>query len=291
MRRQHLIITLLVLAIAGLTAYGVKHYYDTSKEKVISIPIGFQGEARFNSFLASQRLAEKLNYRVKSTKYLPADSYIAQSTLLIPLESLPAKKDNLQQLKQWIRAGGNLICGSIQEYNEKEQFFLAQPVKDFLNINSATPAHNNDTAYSALRLDDKEFHTEIPLSANFDVRSYNNIHRDKSGDFLYAHRPIGDGSITLLRSLHLFNNDNLQEADHAEFLAHLLARGYEQSLLIIQRRDSLSAWSWLSKNAMPVICSEKESLVAAKFCGALGMVISPLASKEKVILDPELLIL
>lgn len=247
-----IIIIALSAIILLFISWGVKNYFDNTHLVKETIDIGFQGAARQNNFLAAQRLAEYYHMNSVSKKTLPAVISIDHTTLLISLESIPSSGPQLDALRNWVQDGGHLICGAVNPVKEEDMLFLAQPLKDFLNIRSLSLSVGEEAA-EEIQLGDEFFDVEMPLAFNCRLSGYQQVIKDGNGNLISGQRTLGDGKITLLGSIQIFNNDNLEKAQHAALLKSLLIQYDSSSFLLIYRRGTLSAWQWLWENAMPVI--------------------------------------
>src|SRR5262245_23310495 len=124
MSRQALWTIVAALAIVG----GAVWFFNNFERVPDRERVGYQGEARRNSFLAAERLLDRMGVRVHHLKTpielreLPTDG-----TLILPARRNALAPAERERLLEWVAGGGHLIV-------ETEPQRLPDPILDALGV-------------------------------------------------------------------------------------------------------------------------------------------------------------
>lgn len=127
------------VALAGAAAALVALFFSSCEKRSIEIPRGLRGEAARNSYLAAQRMLERMGTPVQSQADLPRASELppAGATLIVPTPRRTLSKANALELHGWVESGGHLIVVSWQLFDDENRAadFVLDPlgVRQYLN--------------------------------------------------------------------------------------------------------------------------------------------------------------
>lgn len=224
--------------------------------------------AKQNNYLVAGRLLEKMGYPIQLSNHyqLPSENGILWLPTLI--HQVPPTATN--ELRAWIYRGNHLIT----TVDRPEQpSTLINPLLDELGI---------ETQRLKLMNAHEEW-LQLPyrheqVNVRFGSYGLGLAHPDQA-DAIFADRlgvravryPLGKGSITVIVNHHLFDNDQIDEADHATLLVHLLP-DYDSAdedndkqkiwLVYADYPPAEGLWPILWRYGQPFIVS----LVLALFC-------------------------
>jgi hypothetical protein len=128
----------LVASVATLAAL----FFLSCEKREIEIPRGYRGEAARNSYLAAQRLLERLGTRVQSFADLSGLSSLPpeDGTLFVFTARQALGKARARELLEWVERGGHLVVVSWQLFDDpkREPDLVLDPigVRQYLNESS-----------------------------------------------------------------------------------------------------------------------------------------------------------
>ncbi len=239
--RTIVVSALAVVAMAGLVAW----YYTTHEKVEEQVWVGYSGEARYNRFLAADRLLNAVGVEAESresflpTTWLPA----ASDTILMRASATVATGEEFDALTAWVNDwGGHLVLLPPREPNAAVDDLLAyfglsleavEPVDsdaaDDDDADAADDASAEDTSADDESSADDDYDYVVFLS-----HTYYRIRSDRedavttlSDDLgnIAVRVAEGNGYVTVVASPAYFTNDFLDEADHARLLLDVVA-GY-----------------------------------------------------------------
>ena len=274
MKRTRLTVALgSVLLILGLVAWALWTHLEWSEREVWT---GYSGEARFNDFLASQRLLERLGQRAASVRGLPAGRHAPgrNDVLLLPSRRARITPWQAASLMTWVQHGGLLVAeGFLPESREaaitQDPLFQtlgarlvwvperpgenAQPGAGSVDLKSFDEA--NRTA--EVRLDGQVLRVRLGAwreLLDLGGRAVRTV-RNASGAKLLQY-DVGQGRVILCTELACFSNPLIAEEDHAAFLAGLV-KGWapDNKVWIVYRETSPSLWMWLRDHAWRAVAA------------------------------------
>ena len=119
----------IALAVVGiLIVLSVAWFLTTHDRVVVQEWVGPSGEARLREFLAVQRFAERMGWKVTDMRSLPElDTLPAQAVLLVPHHRQQLPPPRIAEILSWVDNGGHLIV-------EAESLGVADPLLDRLGV-------------------------------------------------------------------------------------------------------------------------------------------------------------
>ena len=272
MRGRRLAIALgSVLVLAGLVTWALWGRLEWSEREVWT---GYSGEARFNDFLACQRLLERLGQPTSSIRGLPGSGrgLGRNDVILLPQRLARTTPGQAAALAAWVRRGGLLVAeGFLPESREagstQDPLFQAfgARIVQVPEWPGAGPAPGPKLA------DPKAFdEANRQVRVDLDGRSYQvrlgawrelldvggqavRTARNASGAKLLRY-DVGQGRVILCTELACFSNGLIAENDHAAFLSALVQDwSPDNRAWIVYREEPPSLWGWLRERAGRVL--------------------------------------
>ncbi len=234
--RTILISALAVLATAGLVAW----YYATHEKVEEEIWVGYSGEARYNAFLAADRLLNAVGIEAESresflpTTWLPA----ASDTILMRASATVATGEEFDALTQWVSDwGGHLVILPPREPSAAVDDLFANfglsleyiEGDDIDSTDDPVDETADDAAEAEATTADEEYDYEVFLShTDYRIRTDRDdavaTLADELGN-IAVRVADGNGYVTVVASAAYFTNDLIDDADHARLLLDVVA-GY-----------------------------------------------------------------
>ncbi len=217
--------------LAVLGAMLIASWFFATHDRVTETRyVGFHGEARYNPFLAAEMLLDDLGIEADSIAGLSPDRWMPDNvdtvvTRLHPSISVGAQAE---ALRQWVSEGGHLVLLPPESPVEADDVLLS----GFgLTLREAETADGDDAADAERPGEaDEDYAYSIDLD-NTDWRiepigqqALSATLSDSSG-YVAVRRNWDDGYVTVLAADHYFDNDHLEDSDHARLLLDTVA-GY-----------------------------------------------------------------
>jgi Domain of unknown function (DUF4350) len=246
-----------LVLVGGLAALLVAWFLSTHDRVPRREWVGPTGDARTRPFLAAQRFAERMGFKVSEVRSLPElDALPPGGRLLVPNRRQELHAEKLADLVRWAERGGHLIV-------EAELLGVPDPLLERLGVKRA-----------AADAPSKPLAVEVPAAG----RKLNVYFGDgmwleaapaephlRAGARLVSFA-VGRGMVTVATSLHFARNPVSDEQrakagrsiganDHAEFFLHLLALTPGVELMVYFRPERLSLWGFLRDNAAPALAA------------------------------------
>ncbi len=126
-------------ALVAALATGVALFFLSCEKREIEIPRGYRAEAARNSYLAAQRLLERMGTPVRGFADLSGISALPpeHATLFIPTSRQALGKARAQELLDWVERGGHLVVVSWQLFDDpnREADLVLDPIgiRQYLN--------------------------------------------------------------------------------------------------------------------------------------------------------------
>jgi len=278
-----IILLLLFFLLAGLVSWA----YSQLETRIKEVDEGFQGEALTNEYLAAEyflrsmgQSAEKISLFVEVNKPLGVND-----TLLVPSNRIAIDRGHSEELVEWVMEGGHLIItgAAIQsdtpghrDYilddlgisvrrvefdegeNEDETFFDGQPVNvDILDEDNFWQVSFNRSKELSLAND---FTTDLTAGVVAPEITYETVWSIADNDRVYAVQlKLGQGHLTVLSDMSMFNNDSIDNYDHAAFLYSLTSvqAGFSEPSIFYYSlyEEQISLIQWLWNNAWTLVVS------------------------------------
>ncbi len=249
---------------SALLALAVFTFLQLFEQRTFEIPVGYQGEAEHNRYLAAERLLERMGLEVRSlelselTALPPSDA-----TLILPTRRATLSKARSRQLVDWVEAGGHLLVVTWTLWDEVDR--REDPILDPLGFRQYARLEGEGGAAQPLEageiarvqvpgrgeplevMHDPRFQFEAEGgSAIWSIEDANGTH------LLQSH--LGAGYLTALSDDFFMTNTTIAEHDHAE-LVYRLARVGERAgpVWIVFAEDWPGAWQLLRDSAWAVV--------------------------------------
>lgn len=249
---------------SALLALAAFTFLQLFEQRTFEIPVGYQGEAEHNRYLAAERLLERMGLEVRSlelselTALPPSDA-----TLILPTRRATLSKARSRQLVDWVEAGGHLLVVTWTLWDEADR--REDPILDPLGFRQYARLEGEGGAAQPLEageiarvqvpgrgeplevMHDPRFRFEAEGgSAIWSIEDANGTH------LLQTH--LGAGYLTALTDDFFMTNTTIAEHDHAE-LVYRLARVGERAgpVWIVFAEDWPGAWQLLRDRAWAVV--------------------------------------
>lgn len=246
-------VTLITAAIFALFTgwFFVTHERVTSEEYV-----GYDGEARYNRFLAAQLLLAEVGIESESRASLsPADWLPDYSdTLVVSASPAIAVPEQRFMLEEWVRIGGHLVI--LPPFND------AAVVDDFL-MTFGYQFVEVDFEIPGAETEDEEDDTEYEYNVDVDWTRHRievedgyeqsaTLSDDKG--IVVARQPWGNGYVTIVADHRYFANYDIGEMDHGRLFLDTVA-GYVDpgKVWLIYDASFSSLWQLIWSNAPYVV--------------------------------------
>jgi hypothetical protein len=226
MKTSHIYIGLFLFAFGGIIFYICYWFYTNFEYVTETVEIGFQGEARDNSFLAAQRLLERMGTPIKTVPNLPdIEQDLDSEDTVVVINYGPFLSENqTQQLLKWVDAGGHLIIVSETTHDVLGQSNKPDPLLTRLHIYRYQNGLENDEITKALPTAFvwEEYSLKVNFDPDYHIESgefYDPV--EQKGDQYGTHLLFyywGSGIISVLSDLAFIENDKINQYDHAQFL-------------------------------------------------------------------------
>ncbi len=278
-----------------LTAYLGFWFYQNYSWVEEQKEVGFQGLAKRKPLLAAEFFLQKIGVRNKLVNGLVAfrdtTNMHRVSSILIATKRETLNTELVDNLLQWLIAGGNLIvearyCKDTNgESRENYQAEKTAADPDFVfrlwglcvkTLDDKTiKAQGGEASPVTAVLADSEQQTSIQVYFPYwevlkqlkTVKNYDLTWKieDPSGPYLMQYA-VGKGRITVLSTTDIFTNDYIDQYDHARLLLELVqpsdrennnlqSSDMQKSVWLVAVDNMPSLWRWLWQNAGYVMVS------------------------------------
>ena len=250
--KARFVVPAIVITLIGLYAAWFFSTHDRVPSEQWVWP---SGEARTREFLAAERFAERMGWKVSEVRAMPAlDQLPASSVLLVPARRQALHAGRATEILGWVERGGHLIA-------EAESPGVADPLFDQLGVVRArTDPSRGPIALElpkggrALRVWTSDF-----ISLETPAREL----RLRAGNKILSWRH-GRGTVTVATSLRFARNPSFEDhlartgkrpipsiagEDHAEAFFTLLSLTPGRELHVYYRPERLSLTDFLAENA------------------------------------------
>jgi len=222
----------MTLVIAGLVGWFLLTHERQERE----FYVGFSGEARYNPFLAAERLLNELDIEADSRETFRPSEWLppGTDTLVVYANPVLTESAELASLHYWVSVeGGHLVMLPPRNDDVSVDVLLTEfglimePVDDVLeDTGSEEDAADTDAAAEALE-DDVDYEVDLSLTQYrlmaLDADASASLTDDLGN--IVLRRAEGNGYVTAVASEYYFDNYRLNEADHARLLLDVVA-GY-----------------------------------------------------------------
>lgn len=239
--------------VLGLTLLGVllAWFLATHKRDWQTVNLPPQGEASYNPLYAMKRSLQALGQRVESRQRLQLDSLplTPRDTLLIYSDPSSLSESELETLFDFVDSGGHLIL----RLPAWDSGGVNTPLADWLPLQADLLKPECMALDLPMQAPHEEFCDSPQFLLDHDADTAA-AWRSQEGHHVFARFPYGDGSVDVVSSLGLFDNDSLEEAPHAIFARQLLAPNWNAGTVhLVYAADMPPLWHWLLTHAWQVV--------------------------------------
>jgi hypothetical protein len=247
MSRQSIWTIVALLALAG----GAIWFFNNFERVPDREWTGYQGEARRNSFLAAERLLDRMGLTVRHLKTpIELRELPVNGTLILPARRNALAPVERERLVEWVAGGGHLVV-------ENEPQRLPDPILDSLGVKREPVKKPGPQRPTELRLP----HSPGPLRVSFAsaqtlVAPESAFRVQGAAATHLVHLRSGRGRVTVLNDLGFMRNPAIGQHDHAEFLWQLV--GFQPgtaAVFVFDNPQKLSLVQWLADNAWTVLAA------------------------------------
>jgi len=205
---------LLFLLLSVLTGVFL---YQNLKQEEYSYFTAAKGAAKYNKYLALEMLLTELTYTVNSFRHEDISlSKNNNDVIFISDKKIYQNAHHLKDLVTWVKNGGSLIIVGYFPGKTGDDLQLFPDIDIYSGTSAKIKGDDNITVDFEFELDIS--HTGVLSSSyktNWQLVDDHGVHA--------ASYRIGNGNIVVFNDLNIFNNHNISNKDHAEFLASLLS--------------------------------------------------------------------
>lgn len=272
-----LIILGFILLFAGLFWLMLEPYDDTEW-------VPPSTEARLNEYLAAERFIKRNNIHIESHKNLKLLDNLPKTSDAIILSSSRASlsEQRRQQLDTWVRNGGHLLVSYSEPWLFDDQVldplleswgikavYLQDDERNTLQTKKSSKKTESDNTTEDVSLcktpvrlpntliwpTEKEPLT-IDLQTSFGLVNTQGellLKNSVEPPYQLIQKTIGDGRVTVLTYMGIWQNDEIGDYDHAYLLRLLLAD--HTSVWWLYGLEYPSLWQLLVQHALPILIS------------------------------------
>lgn len=238
----------IVGALALLVGLGYLWFMENFEKGPAKEWVGPSGEARLRQFLAAERFAERMGWKVRELRSLPElDSPPAGGVLLLPNGRQALDRLRLSAILAWVELrGGHLIAEAEPRGVPDLLFELLEVARE-----DATPVIKPLVA--ELPRSGRRLTVSLPGVMKLVAPPEDVIHFRVGEQLLsFGH---GEGIVTVASTLNFARNRAIGMNDHAELLWHVLEFTRVRELAVFFRPERLSLWGFLKDHAAPALAA------------------------------------
>ena len=253
--RRGFITALLFACLAAAAIWFLSNF----ERRTESEPVGFQGKARYDRWLAAQRLLQRMGAQAQVVHSLPELGGLPPSaTLLLARGRQSFTPQTRQNILDWVRQGGRLVV-------EAEPPYQPDPLLDALGIRrkvvkTADDRKGNDDgrdnpALVEIALPADLAPVTVRMNGHIDLQTGGALARfggrQATAVLLLQYRP---GYVLVLNEFDALSNRSIGMYDHAEFLWRIaqVDQG-TPSVFFFSDPRKLSLVEWLRTNAWSAV--------------------------------------
>jgi len=248
--RLRAVVTIVLVALVSSVVWFVYGRLEQVEEEVY---VGFQGEARRNSFLAAARMLERMGFVVRSIESLDRMPP-AGRTLVLAEETRALTQGQVTDLVTWVAAGGRLVVSPARDkFDQLLYSFSLAPVT--LSDGGKKKAFTR-LVQTDFRFDDPKETLRARLRDDLWVR-YAGSHDAKtppSAPGPIVTIPMLKGTVTAVSDLEFIENARIGDLDHAKILWRLVSGAESGEVWLVHGEEAISLATLLWRTAwMPLV--------------------------------------
>lgn len=289
----------IVLLVAAVIGFSVYNFYLTHEYKEHTIHTGLRGEARTNPLYASRLFLKRMGIPTETKNSVQGLNGFpdTNTVLLITTKRTTLSPQRTNDLIDWVKSGGHLIASATRDwkYNgadedgaeeiDDDKKISPDPLQRFMGVYTGSRIRFKDDEDEEeesiideflnkekdpkkirkieLQGVDKKLALDNPWYRPIHVREK---HKAKTEQIILLHnnymvrQKVGNGLITLVSDLDFIENSNIEDADHAEILWHLVHGLHKpisqpKNIWLIHNDEMPSLWALLKKHAWTFLLS------------------------------------
>ncbi len=243
--KQRVIVLLLVLGAVIYAAW----FYSSHEKYTTEQFVGYEGEARFNGFLAAELFLNAVGVNAESRETLVPSQWLPDfgDTIVMRVSgSITAVPERLA-LRNWIAQGGHLVL--LPPYTETD---LSDALLADFNLRLVPVDFDSDDDEEVEEVPDEtetsaDYLVDLPL-ISYRVEQIEDVAgsvtlSDDIGNIVVRHE-YGDGYVTVVSGASLFTNRALDRDDHARLFLDIVD-GYisTETVWLVYNADFRSLWA------------------------------------------------
>ncbi len=247
MRMKRLLISLLVLVVAGLfTWYFLANY----KRVIHDRDLPMQGEARYNPLYALKLSLRAMGQKADSHALVDLKNMKLKSGDTLLLYSPPSglSESQLDELIEWVEGGGHLILRSPGDT------FLTDDVTLYTKLGILS-GDTDEECLSFMPANEKK--PDALCGERFfveDVEWYSWLHGDEKQGYSLGRMTWGDGTVTVASNLEFLGNQKLKENGARQLTYQLLANSIGKGRFhLVYSTDMAPFWLLLLKHGWSLL--------------------------------------
>ena len=253
---------LIVVLLVMLTGWGGYWFYQNFARVDEKTNVGYQGEARYNSLLASQRF---LNTKTSPAKAMTGLVGLPSThgTLVMPTQRYDQGPEQANALLAWVQAGGSLIVVPNAPSEGKAPDWLLQG----LGVRNVQHPYDSSVAYVPTNVDIAAISDFMQVDFNpsttlaYRGQAPQVVIRGDRGAHMLRY-PLGAGVLTVLSDANFMQNGRIGRYDNAALLWYLTHYQRDGDIWLVYSGDMPPLWKWLGMHAWTALISAGVLLVA-----------------------------
>jgi uncharacterized protein DUF4350 len=258
---------LLVTAVVVIVFVLFGWLYTQLEYEIVEDDAGYQGEARYNQYLAAEFFLRKMGQKSEQIKLFSdrQKQLNADDTLLVPSVRLAFDRRRSNAMLDWVRQGGHLIITGQPETENDSSYgdYILDQIGLFIERQSLEENSTQlddpvnvviDNEFLQVDFDD---YLVILQTEDFNARIIWLVDDDDRTHAIQIQ--LGKGRLTLLSDIRLFKNNEIEHLDNAAFLFLLsgdqLVSADGGIFYYSLFEDQMSLLQWLWENAQLLITS------------------------------------
>lgn len=234
-------------------------FFSNFERRTESEPVGFQGKARRDPWLAAERLLQRMGMEATTVRSLPElDSLPQSAALVLPKGRQLLSAQSRGSLLNWVSEGSRLIV-------EAEPAYERDPLLDALGVQRKALKDTENRKHDDSDDSGRELveialppglaPVKVLMKRNFDLQAKGALARfggrETTAVLLLQY---GDGDVLVLNEMDAFSNKLIGAHDHAEFLWRIVQVDSETpAVFFFSDPRKLSLVEWLRTNAWSAV--------------------------------------
>ena len=210
--------------------------------------LGYSSEARSNQFLAAEKFLNKLSVGLETRHDFSVFEEVPgqYDTILINGSRIGMSSARREAMLDWVQQGGHLVLLATEfyeyDFNSSRDKFLDDRGVRYYSTEDDYTDYSEEESTTSLNFEGFEKDTEVHFYANGYIE-------DTSGEASFISGPdhadqfiqyqMGEGLLTVIVDFSIWQNDRIDEHDHAMFLTQLIGNSAKAWLVYNRVQPSL----------------------------------------------------